>query len=142
MSVIQSLLQRFWPQKKSRNIFVGGLDYSGKTAIVYKLLLDETVTTIPTIGFNIETVSVPTSTKHALASQVNKKSHSAMLWDIGGCGQVNPIRRLYLSSSEHTDAVIWVVDAADHSRKQEAVDELKTFLQELGEFVRDKPFLV
>ena len=33
-----------------------GLDASGKTTILYKLKLGEIVTTIPTIGFNVETV--------------------------------------------------------------------------------------
>jgi len=31
-----------------------GLDASGKTSILYKLKLGEIVTTIPTIGFNVE----------------------------------------------------------------------------------------
>ena len=32
-----------------------GIDKSGKTSILYKLKLGEVVTTIPTIGFNVET---------------------------------------------------------------------------------------
>ena len=31
-----------------------GLDAAGKTTILYKLKLGEIVTTIPTIGFNVE----------------------------------------------------------------------------------------
>ena len=34
-----------------------GLDNAGKTSILYKLKLNEIITTIPTIGFNVETVS-------------------------------------------------------------------------------------
>lgn len=33
-----------------------GLDSAGKTTILYKLKIDEIVRTIPTIGFNVETV--------------------------------------------------------------------------------------
>ena len=33
-----------------------GLDNAGKTTVLYKLKLGEVVTTIPTIGFNVETV--------------------------------------------------------------------------------------
>ena len=33
-----------------------GLDAAGKTTILYKLKLGEIVTTIPTIGFNVESV--------------------------------------------------------------------------------------
>lgn len=32
------------------------MDAAGKTTILYKLKLGEVVTTIPTIGFNVETV--------------------------------------------------------------------------------------
>ncbi|KAF7496198.1 ADP-ribosylation factor 2 [Sarcoptes scabiei] len=37
-------------------ILMVGLDAAGKTTILYKLKLGEIVTTIPTIGFNVETV--------------------------------------------------------------------------------------
>ena len=33
-----------------------GLDAAGKTTILYKLKLGEVMSTIPTIGFNVETV--------------------------------------------------------------------------------------
>jgi GTPase SAR1 family protein len=35
-----------------------GLDAAGKTTLLYKVKLDEDVTTIPTIGFNVETVTI------------------------------------------------------------------------------------
>ena len=47
-----------------------GLDAAGKTTIMYKLKLNEVVTTIPTIGFNVETIQF-----HNLSMTV---------WDIGG----------------------------------------------------------
>ncbi|KAL0554194.1 hypothetical protein IC582_008111 [Cucumis melo] len=42
--------------KKEMQILMIGLDAAGKTTILYKLKLGEIVTTIPTIGFNMETV--------------------------------------------------------------------------------------
>ena len=42
--------------KKEVRILMVGLDAAGKTTILYKLKLGEIVTTIPTIGFNVETV--------------------------------------------------------------------------------------
>ena len=39
------------------NILMLGLDNAGKTTIVYKLKLNENIATIPTIGFNVETVT-------------------------------------------------------------------------------------
>ena len=34
-----------------------GLDAAGKTTVLYKLQLGDVVTTIPTIGFNVESLS-------------------------------------------------------------------------------------
>merc|ERR1712151_1225176 len=42
--------------KKESRILMVGLDAAGKTTTLYKLKLGEVVTTIPTIGFNVETV--------------------------------------------------------------------------------------
>uniref|UniRef100_A0A673UUH1 ADP ribosylation factor 3 n=1 Tax=Suricata suricatta TaxID=37032 RepID=A0A673UUH1_SURSU len=42
--------------KKEMRILMVGLDAAGKTTILYKLKLGEIVTTIPTIGFNVEIV--------------------------------------------------------------------------------------
>ena len=44
-------------QKPQMRILMVGLDAAGKTTILYKLKLGEVVTTIPTIGFNVESVS-------------------------------------------------------------------------------------
>jgi ADP-ribosylation factor protein 1 len=49
------LFQRLFGKKEMRILMVG-LDAAGKTTILYKLKLGEIVTTIPTIGFNVETV--------------------------------------------------------------------------------------
>ena len=45
-----------WGNRRAR-ILMLGLDAAGKTTIVYKIKLNETVNTIPTIGFNVEEVS-------------------------------------------------------------------------------------
>ncbi|KAI3369290.1 hypothetical protein L3Q82_007537 [Scortum barcoo] len=55
-----------------------GLDAAGKTTLLYRLKLAEVVTTIPTIGFNVETVEY--------------KNISFTVWDVGGpdiCGRHN-----------------------------------------------------
>ena len=44
-----------WTKLDARLCMVG-LDAAGKTTILYKLKLGEIVTTIPTIGFNVETM--------------------------------------------------------------------------------------
>jgi hypothetical protein len=55
-------------------ILMVGLDAAGKTTILYKLKLGEVVTTIPTIGFNVETVEY--------------KNISFTVWDVGGQDKV------------------------------------------------------
>ena len=52
---ISSVFSRLFGKKQMRILMVG-LDAAGKTTILYKLKLGEIVTTIPTIGFNVETV--------------------------------------------------------------------------------------
>eukprot|EP01084_Bolivina_argentea_P147998 258851_1 len=42
--------------KKEMRVLMVGLDAAGKTTILYKLKLGEIVSTVPTIGFNVETV--------------------------------------------------------------------------------------
>ena len=44
-----------FPQTEIR-LLILGLDAAGKTTILYKLKLNEVVPSIPTIGFNVETV--------------------------------------------------------------------------------------
>ncbi|KAK1316549.1 ADP-ribosylation factor 1 [Acorus calamus] len=67
------LFSRLFAKKEMRILMVG-LDAAGKTTILYKLKLGEIVTTIPTIGFNVETVEY--------------KNISFTVWDVGGQGYI------------------------------------------------------
>ena len=42
--------------KKELRALMLGLDAAGKTTILYKMKLGEVVSSVPTIGFNVETV--------------------------------------------------------------------------------------
>lgn len=46
---------------REMRILILGLDGAGKTTILYRLQVGEVVTTIPTIGFNVEQVHECTS---------------------------------------------------------------------------------
>ena len=50
------LLSKIFGNKEMR-ILMLGLDAAGKTTILYKLKLGQHVNTIPTVGFNVETVT-------------------------------------------------------------------------------------
>jgi len=56
--------------EKELRILILGLDGAGKTTILYRLQVGEVVTTIPTIGFNVE--------------QVTYKNIKFQVWDLGG----------------------------------------------------------
>merc|ERR1719460_1121753 len=90
-----------------------GLDAAGKTTILYKLKLGEIVTTIPTIGFNVETVEY--------------KNISFTVWDVGGQDKIRPLWRHYF---QNTQGLIFVVDSNDRERIAEARDELMRMLNE------------
>jgi GTPase SAR1 family protein len=80
---------------------MAGLDGGGKTTLLYKLVLGQIVTTVPTIGFNVETVNVPTTSGRNL---------TMTCWDTGpGCGMQSLVPMI-LYYTEYSDAIIWVVD--------------------------------
>jgi len=109
---ISKLFDRLSPKKDCRILMVG-LDAAGKTTILYKLKLGEVVTTIPTIGFNVETVEY----KHI----------NFTVWDVGGQDKIRPLWRHYY---QNTQGLIFVVDSNDRDRIIEARDELTKMLNE------------
>ena len=54
--VFSKIFSSFAGQEQMRMIIIG-LDNAGKTTILYKLHLGEIVTTVPTVGFNVETLN-------------------------------------------------------------------------------------
>ncbi|KAG0267433.1 Arf GTPase arf1 [Mortierella polycephala] len=109
--------------KREMRILMVGLDAAGKTTILYKLKLGEIVTTIPTIGFNVETVEY--------------KNISFTVWDVGGQDKIRPLWRHYY---QNTEGIIFVVDSNDRDRVNEARDELLRMLNE--DELRDSLILV
>jgi ADP-ribosylation factor 1/2 len=135
--------------KKEMRILMVGLDAAGKTTILYKLKLGEgelcvgiwveafqsvqlltnvsfpvlVVTTIPTIGFNVETVEY--------------KNISFTVWDVGGQDKIRPLWRHYY---QNTQGLIFVVDSNDSDRIDAARDELHRMLNE--DELRDAVLLV
>ena len=75
------------------------LDAAGKTTILYKMKLGDVVTTIPTIGFNVETLQV--------------KGFDVTIWDVGGGDKIRLLWRQYFQDAQ---ALIFVVDSNDIDR--------------------------
>lgn len=98
---------------------------TGSIAILYKLKLNSDVTTIPTVGFNVETVTY--------------KNVKFNVWDVGGQDKIRPLWRHYFSGKSAqgipqwsalliiesgTQGLIFVIDSNDRARIDEARQEL------------------
>ncbi|KAJ6930185.1 hypothetical protein NC652_013893 [Populus alba x Populus x berolinensis] len=70
MGMAISRLVKLLFARKEMRIMMVGLDAAGKTTILYKLKLGEIVTTIPTIGFNVETVEYKNALRKELANHI------------------------------------------------------------------------
>ena len=87
LSRLSQVLSNFGTSRA--RILVLGLDAAGKTTILYKLKLNEQVTTIPTIGFNVEEVTPV-------------KNVTFTMWDVGGQEKIRPLWRHYYQVSVDT----------------------------------------
>lgn len=106
------LLSKIFGNKEMR-ILMLGLDAAGKTTILYKLKLGQSVTTIPTVGFNVETVTY--------------KNVKFNVWDVGGQDKIRPLWRHYYTG---TQGLIFVVDCADRDRIDESRQELHRIIND------------
>jgi len=96
-----------------------GLDGAGKTTILYKLALDEVVSTIPTVGLNIENIVY--------------KDCKLMVYDLGG---QRKMRRMWSNYFDDIDAIIFVVDSNESNRVNEVKDD--NAKQELYKLLSDE----
>ncbi|KAJ7189510.1 hypothetical protein O6H91_Y532300 [Diphasiastrum complanatum] len=90
-----------------------GLDAAGKTTILYKLHIGEILSTVPTIGFNVE--------------KVEYKNVSFTVWDVGGQEKLRPLWKHYFTN---TDGLIYVVDSLDRDRISKAKNEFQAIVSD------------
>ena len=117
-----SFFNRFG-QKNPVRLLMLGLDAAGKTTILYKMRLNETVNTIPTIGFNVETLQY--------------KNIEFQAWDIGGQFK---LRNLWSNYLDNTQGLIYVVDSNDAERIAESAEALQMIISD--ESMNGVPILV
>ena len=122
MGVVFSLYEWAFSSKKA-SILILGLDASGKTTLLYRLKTNETNATIPTIGFNVETIHYGNLT--------------FTCFDIGG---QEKIRRLWHNYYKGADAVVFVVDSNDRNRFPEVRKELHHLINH--PLISHAPFLI
>ena len=138
-----------WFADAPARIILIGLDAAGKTTLVYKLKLNETVTTIPTDKTkskieNCEAVQKKFKYQTAQAGQPNQlflfrfpmigfnvetvtpvKGLTMTVWDLGGQEKIRSLWRYYVTN---VDAVIWMVDSNDSERFGESRENLMRML--------------
>jgi ADP-ribosylation factor protein 1 len=112
---ISALWRRNFGKAELRMLMLG-LDAAGKTTILYKLRFGEVTTSIPTIGFNVETVEYKGSSLVTFTA-----------WDAGGRSPLRPLQRHFY---QNTNAVVFVVDSSDRDRLEQATEELSFLLAE------------
>lgn len=105
----QSFPPIFYPSSSPLHV----LTLLSSIAILYKLKLNQPVTTIPTVGFNVETVTY--------------KNVKFNVWDVGGQDKIRPLWRHYFSG---TQGLIFVIDSNDRDRIDEARQELHRIIQD------------
>lgn len=110
-----SVLAKLFNRREEIKILLTGLDGAGKTTILYKLKLGETVNrpTYPTIGYNVETI------------QINDISY--ITWEVSSRHKMSPLLRLCL---DNTKAIVYVIDSNDQERLSEAAEEFRWIAQE------------
>jgi small GTP-binding protein len=123
MGLFFSGIYKKWFGNRETRCLMLGLDAAGKTTVLYKLKLGEHVTTIPTIGFNVETIEY--------------KGFNLNVWDVGWQDRIRALWRHYF---HNTQGLIFVVDSNDVGRVDEARDELHKLLEE--DELRDAILLV
>lgn len=106
--------------KEPKKLLLLGLDASGKTTFLYQIknYADEVETTIPTIGFNVETLQLG--------------GMDFKCWDIGGCDKLRVLWRHYMVD---LSAAIFMVDSNDFERMDSVKEEMNIILQELDKKV-------
>ena len=106
--MLQSIQNLFQPKREKVKLALCGLASAGKTTLLYKLKQGEVVTTIPTIGFNVEDADI-------------SQRHSVTAWDLGGRCKMRPLTRHYIAGM---DVVFFVVDSSQPSYMEMASAEL------------------
>ena len=102
----------------------------GKTTLLYRGLKDlKNIKTIPTIGFNVETI--------------NFNGINMTFWDIGGNFKKNELRHNYLPFLN--DAIIFLVDSSEPLIINDIYPDYKNNFEELQKcinIIEDKPLLI
>ncbi|KAG9494136.1 ADP-ribosylation factor-like protein 14 [Eleutherodactylus coqui] len=109
---------------KQARILLLGLDAAGKSTVLYKFKFKEPFTTIPTVGFNVETIQT-------------EKHLQLTIWDVGG---QEKLRSFWCYYFENTDGLVYVVDSTNKQTLDESRRQFQFILQ--NELVKNVPVVI
>ncbi|CAF1418635.1 unnamed protein product [Rotaria magnacalcarata] len=107
-----------------KRILMLGLDNAGKTTILYRMKRAEDFNTVPTIGFNVETISPC-------------RGVSLTVWDVGG---QDHLRTLWHHYFDNVDGLVFVIDSTDCRRLSLSKAELNGIYQH--ESMKNVPLII
>ena len=110
--IFSKLFEKLFGKKEVR-LLILGLDNAGKTTVLYQMQFGEAKVTVPTLGFNVETV--------------NYENLTFQMWDLGGQSELRPYWRCYFPK---TNAIVFVIDSTDKDRLDIAKQELLFLIKE------------
>ena len=110
--IFSKLFEKLFGKKEVR-LLILGLDNAGKTTVLYQMQFGEAKVTVPTLGFNVETV--------------NYENLTFQMWDLGGQSELRPYWRCYFPK---TNAIVFVIDSTDKDRLDIAKQELFFLIKE------------
>eukprot|EP01111_Echinosteliopsis_oligospora_P004528 TRINITY_DN1744_c0_g1_i2.p1 TRINITY_DN1744_c0_g1~~TRINITY_DN1744_c0_g1_i2.p1 ORF type:complete len:188 (+),score=36.83 TRINITY_DN1744_c0_g1_i2:3-566(+) len=119
-----SLLYKIGLFQKNASVLFLGLDNAGKSTLLHKLKTGQMVSFVPT--------------QRALSEQVVVGNVKFKAWDVGGH---EAARYTWQEFFPEVDAVVFMVDSADHDRFDEAKQELHALLNQ-EELLQNVPFLI
>lgn len=120
-----TIIRKQKAKDKELRVLVLGLDNAGKTTIVRQLLRQDVEGILPTMGFQISSISY--------------KGYHLNVWDIGG---QTSLRGFWGNYFEQTDVVVWVVDGLAVDRLSESAGELRKKVIEQDRLVGVKVIVV
>ncbi|EGG16828.1 ADP-ribosylation like factor [Cavenderia fasciculata] len=106
-------LSKLFSKKKETRVLMLGLDAAGKTSLLYRVKLKESVPSVPTVGFTVETIKFHNT--------------SFTIWDVGGQDKIRNLWRHYYVG---TQVLIYVIDSSDRERLEESKQQLYRVLND------------
>lgn len=117
-SLLSSIYDEF-TYLPERRILILGVENSGKTAVLEQIKaafgLEQYISydsVTPTVGLNV--------------GRIRGEQERLLIWDLGGAKSLRPIWERYVDDAQ---ALVWVFDAADESKMNDAKETLRLLLK-------------